>query len=60
MKFTCHAVTDHGQIMKWVIVGFDRTFRGPFLDALKDRVLFEFPGAEFEEGPDIPWGMEPR
>jgi hypothetical protein len=58
MKFTCHAVVSGSQVVKWVIRGADRSYKGSFLDALKDRVRLEHPGAEFEESTSIQWGQE--
>ena len=60
MKFTCHPIVDdRGNVIKWVITGCDRVYRGGFLDALKDRVRLEYPNAEFEDSDPIPWGSRP-
>ena len=58
MLFTCHAIVDGTQIVKWVIRGEGRSYKGVFIDALKGRVLLEHPDAKFEDSTDIPWGQE--
>jgi hypothetical protein len=57
MTFTCHPIVDDkGNTIKWFIEGCGRGYRGGFLEALKDRVRFEHPDAEFVDGDPIPWG----
>ena len=60
MKFTCHRIVDgKGNTIKFLITGCGRVYRGGFLDSLKDRVLLEYPSAEFEDGDPITWGSAP-
>ena len=54
MKFTCHEVTSGTQVVKYLIRGEGRTYKGSFLDTLKDRVRLEYPAAEFEDSDPIP------
>jgi hypothetical protein len=58
MKFTCHEVVSGSQVVKYLIRGEGRTYKGSFLDTLKDRVRLEYPAAEFEDSESIPWGQE--
>lgn len=58
MKFTCHEVVSGTQVVKYLIRGEGRTYKGSFLDTLKDRVRLEYPAAEFEDSEQIQWGQE--
>ncbi len=58
MKFTCHEVVSGSQVVKYVIRGEGRSYKGSFIDTLKDRVRLEYPDAEFEDSHQILWGQE--
>lgn len=58
MKFFCHEVVSGTQVVKYLIRGEGRIYKGSFFETLKDRVRLEYPNAEFENSDPIPWGQE--